>query len=160
LEHVVDKEVSSQQQIAIRIAESATQIEREAMKVWLRGLLDIRSSNISSLAKAKKALGITVANKVLWPMIKLIYREIKRYAWDNRSAKVRRSYAGVALALATVGGQSAGIAAMGGAIAVPLWVVFGAGAAFAPILLRAFFETDQPPSSLKTTYTVINGEKE
>ena len=70
-------------------------------------------------------------------MVKIIFREMKRHAWDNRSAKVRSAYAGVALALATVGGQSAGIAALGGAIAVPLWVVFGAGAAFLRVLYEA-----------------------
>jgi hypothetical protein len=41
---------------------------------------------------------------------------------------------GAAVGVALFGGQSAGIAALGTAIGVPLWVVFGAGAAFAKSL--------------------------
>jgi hypothetical protein len=156
----VDKEISSQQQIAIRILETATDVERQAMKVWLGELLDIRSSNTSNLTKAKKALSITFANKILWPIIKLIYREMKRHAWDNRSVTTRGSYVGAAIALATVGGQSAGIAALGTAIAVPLWVVFAGGAALANNVLNVNIEKDRQTSSLRTTYTVIDAEKE
>ena len=99
----MEKEDSSQKQIALLIADSASAAEREALKIWVRELLGIVSTDISSLAKAKKAIRITATNKVLWPMVKIIFREMKRHAWDNRSAKVRSAYAGVALALATVG---------------------------------------------------------
>ena len=156
----MEKEDSSQKQIALLIADSASATEREALKIWVHELLSIVSTDISSLAKARKAIRVTASNKVLWPMVKLISREMKRYAWDNRSAKVRSAYAGVALALATVGGQSAGIAALGGAIAVPLWVVFGAGAAFLPVLYEALVGKDQQSSLPKTTYRVIDAEKD
>ncbi|MBL8902676.1 MAG: hypothetical protein JNK83_05230 [Rhizobiales bacterium] len=155
----MNNEVSSQQQIAIRIAESATITEREALKGWVRGLLDIRSENISRLAKAKKALSITITNKVLWPMIKLMSREMKRYGWDNRSTSTRFGLTGAAVGIALFGGQTAGIAALGGAVGVPLWIVLSSGALFAHTLYSELARKSERTSSLKTTYTVIDAEK-
>ncbi len=155
----MDKEDFSHKQVAIQIADLASADEREVLRSWVQSSLNIVSSDISSLAKLKSVIKITASNKVLWPTIKVISRAIKRYGWDNRSAKMRRFYAAGALTLATVGGQSAGIAALGGAIAVPLWVVFGAGAAFLPVLYRALIEKEDQLPPLKTTYTVINAEK-
>lgn len=155
----MDKEVSSQQQIAIRIAESASATEREAFKSWVRGLLDVRSENISRLAKAKKALSITISNKVLWPMIKSISRETKRYGWDNRSSSTRFGLAGAAVGIALFGGQTAGIAALGGAVGVPLWIVLSSGALFAHTLYSELAGKSERTSSFKTTYTVIDAEK-
>ena len=53
-------------------------------------------------------------------------------------------------------GQGAGIAALGTAIGVPLWVVFGAGAAFLGEIYERFTGRRRP----ETTYTVIDAKRE
>ena len=68
----------------------------------------------------------------------------------------RRGQPGDPCTIALFGGQGAGIAALGAAIGVPLWVVFGAGAAFAGVLYE---EITGKRSSTKTTYTVIDAER-
>jgi hypothetical protein len=42
---------------------------------------------------------------------------------------------GMALGLAAFGSQGAGVAALGTAVGVPLWVISGAGASMAGVLL-------------------------
>jgi hypothetical protein len=63
----------------------------------------------------------------------------------------------VVATVATVGGAGAGIAALGGAIGVPLWVLFGAGAAFAGAIVDEVAARGSKP---KTTYTEIEARKE
>lgn len=80
-------------------------------------LISTYNSESPGIAKFKQAASL--AGKAL-----------KELGWDNRGLSGRL---GIATAIATVvvfGGQGAGIAALGTAIGVPLWVVFGAGAAF------------------------------
>jgi hypothetical protein len=61
--------------------------------------------------------------------------EIKRVGWDERGLPERIALSAAATAAALIfSGQGAGIAALGGAIGVPLWVVFGAGGAFIGVL--------------------------
>jgi hypothetical protein len=43
---------------------------------------------------------------------------------------------GAVAGVALFGGKAAGIAALGTAIAVPLWIVLGAGGAFAGVLIE------------------------
>lgn len=57
-------------------------------------------------------------------------------AWDERGTKSRFGIAGAGVGLAVFGTKGAGIAALGGAIGVPLWIVLGAGAYFAPVLIE------------------------
>ena len=61
--------------------------------------------------------------------------EIKRVSWDQRGLAERMALSAAAVAALIFSGQGAGIAALGGAIGVPLWVVFGAGGAFAGVII-------------------------
>ena len=54
--------------------------------------------------------------------------------WDNRSFPTKIGLGASSVALIVFGTQGAGIAALGTAIGIPLWVVFGAGATFAGVL--------------------------
>ena len=92
-------------------------------------------------------------------MIKLMSREMKRYGWDNRSTSTRFGLTGAAVGIALFGGQTAGIAALGGAVGVPLWIVLSSGALFAHTLYSELARKSERTSSLKTTYTVIDAEK-
>jgi hypothetical protein len=63
----------------------------------------------------------------------------------------------VTATIVAVGNAGAGIAAMGTAIGVPLWVVIGAGATFAGAIVD---EVKSRPGNPRTSYTEIDAEKE
>ena len=123
-----------QRQIAVKIVSSANAAEKEALRSWIERLLALKASNLPTAQKAKRAITLTAESKVVVPSVKIIARETKRLAWDERGLKGRLGLGGAAIGAAMFGGQGAGIAALGTAIGVPLWVVFGAGAAFAGVL--------------------------
>jgi hypothetical protein len=58
---------------------------------------------------------------------------------------------------ALFGGKAAGLAALGTAIAVPLWVVFGAGGAFMGVLYE---ELTGKKHKAKASYRVIDAERD
>lgn len=132
----MSEDTSSHRQLAVIVAEKATDTEREALLNWLRRLLEIRASAASMFAKARQAIAATLETNVIWPVVKIIARETKRIGWDDRSRTARFGLGGAAIGAAIFGGKSAGVAALGTAIGVPLWVVLGAGAAFANMLLE------------------------
>ncbi|MGY0559815.1 hypothetical protein ACW7G2_03715 [Luteimonas sp. A277] len=145
-----------QKQLAVRIAATANAVEKEALRIWIERLLALKAADLPTSVKARKAISLTAESKVVLPTVKIIARETKRLAWDERGITARLGLGGAAMGVALFGGQGAGIAALGTAIGVPLWVVFGAGAAFVGVLYEEI--TGKRPSS-KTTYTVIDGER-
>ena len=147
---------STQKQLAVRIVATANPEERAAIRVWIERLLAVKNSELTGLQKAKQAITVTAESKVVWPTVKMIAREMKRLAWDDRSMKTRFGLSGAAIAALAFGGQGAGIAALGTGIGVPLWVVFGAGATFLGVLYEEITDKSDEP---KTTYTVIDAER-
>lgn len=127
---------SEQRTVAVRVASSASEQEREALLLWMVQLLQIRESSLSSVQKAKQALQLTSRSKVIWPVVKILAQEVRRLGWDERGTKSRFGIVGAGVGLAFFGSQGAGIAALGTAVGVPLWVVLGAGAYFAPVLIE------------------------
>ncbi|MDB4521964.1 hypothetical protein N9100_00950 [Gammaproteobacteria bacterium] len=124
-----------QKQVARKLVQSATLEEKEALKTWADGLLQIREKNLPTHKKAYEALKHTSECSVVIPILKASTKELKKVGWDERSWKSRLGIGGVLAVLATVGNAGAGIAALGGAIGVPLWIVVGAGATFAGVIL-------------------------
>ncbi|RVD41972.1 hypothetical protein EN812_31090 [Mesorhizobium sp. M4B.F.Ca.ET.169.01.1.1] len=121
-------------QLAVRIAQGVSETEGRALQAWVVKLLAIRRANLPPLQKARLAVQATCSSKVVWPFVKIVAAQIKGHGWDNRSKAQRLGLTVAALGAAVFGGQSAGVAALGGAIAVPLWVVLGAGSMFARYL--------------------------
>ncbi|MBX3725468.1 MAG: hypothetical protein KF823_06070 [Xanthomonadales bacterium] len=146
-----------QKQLAVRIASTANAAEKEAIRIWIERLLEIKASNLPAIQKAKQAITLTASSSVVVPTVKIIARETKRLTWDDRGLNGRLGLGGAAIGLALFGGQGAGIAALGTAIGVPLWVVFGAGAAFLGVLYE---EITGRKSAEKTRYRVIDAERE
>jgi hypothetical protein len=150
-------ELLDQKRIARVIATSASASEKEALRLWIEKLLAlIGDPGLSTTEKAKHALRVTSASRIVLPSLKLAARELKRVTWDDRGLKSRMGIGSAAAAIALFGGQGAGIAALGTAIGVPLWVVFGAGGAFLGLLYEELTGRKPPPP---TTYTVIDAEK-
>lgn len=79
--------------------------------------------------------------------------------WDERGTKGRLSLIGVGIGATVFGGHGAGIAALGTAIGVPLWVVLGAGGAFTGMLVEELsVKSKTSEVGANTTYTVIDAE--
>lgn len=127
---------SKNQSVAVQVASTASEQEREALLLWMLQLLQVQESSLSNVQKATRALKLTFASKVVWPVVKILAQEVKRIGWDERGTKSRFGIAGAGAGLALFGTQGAGIAALGTAIGIPLWVVLGAGAYFAPVLIE------------------------
>ena len=109
--------------------------ELEALRAWAQTMLDIRSnSSMPMISKAKAAIVASTDRKVLAPILQVAWQELKRVGWKERGLPARMAMAAAAAAL-TLSGQGAGIAALGGAIGVPLFVVFGAGGALAGVII-------------------------
>ena len=132
-------------------------VEREALRRWAEGLLQIRAKNLPASKKVKEAIKLTKESKVIAPVIKKFAIDLKRVGWDNRSWKSRLGMGTSMAILVAAGSAGAGIAAMGTAISVPLWVVIGAGGAFAGAIVDEVKSKSNKP---KTAYTDIEAEKE
>lgn len=111
---------TEQRTVAIRVSESASEQEREALLLWMLQLVHIHDSGASTLQKAKQALQVTSQSKVVWPVVKILAQEVKRLGWDERGTKSRFGIIGSGAGLVLFGTQGAGIAALGTAIGVPL----------------------------------------
>jgi len=131
---------SEERGVAVRIAEAASPGEREALLYWMIQLLHIRDSKVSSIQKAKQAVLLTIRSEVTWPVVKMLAAELKRVGWNERTTKGRAGLLTAGGALAIFGSQGAGIAALGTAIGVPLWIVLGAGAYFATGFIQELIE--------------------
>ncbi|WP_312404073.1 hypothetical protein [Rhizobium sp.] len=150
---------TKQRQLAITISRSASDSEADALRLWIRGLLRIRENNLSAYAKTKQAIALTASSRVILPVLKIIARQSKSHGWDKRSPAQRIGMGAAAAGVALFGGANAGVAALGTAIGVPLWIVLGGGAMFAKYLYDEL--TDKSTSSRPTaSYHVINAEKE
>ncbi len=110
--------------------------EREALMRFLEDLLRIRASDASSTEKLKQTANAMRGATKLWPVLREMGGILKQHAWNGRSSPTRWGMMGAAGALAVFGSQGMGIAAFGGAIGLPLWIVFGAGAALAKSMIN------------------------
>lgn len=127
---------SGQRTMALAVIKYASVSDREILLRWARDLLQIRDSDQSALDKAKAAIRCTVESKAIMPFVTMLGGEIKRIGWDERGLPARIGLSAAAIAAVAFSGKGAGIAALGGAIGVPLWVVLGAGGAFAGVLIE------------------------
>ncbi|MCJ2081696.1 hypothetical protein [Methylobacterium sp. J-090] len=107
-------------QIAVRIAESVSPTEGTALKAGAERLLSIKAGDGTPASKARQAVAATLNAKTIWPAVKVIARQTRRIAWDERKPGTRVLFGGFAVGAALFGGQGAGIAALGSAIGVPL----------------------------------------
>jgi hypothetical protein len=120
--------------IAHRVETIYDEQERDAIGDWLRRLLEIRESSLPAATKARLALQAT-DRSVIVPLARHIGQQGKRFVWTDRTWAGRLGLGAAGIAAVTTAGKGAGIAALGGAIGVPLWIVFGAGGSFAGMLL-------------------------
>lgn len=126
----------SRYQIATAYIDQASDEERAALLFWANQLMAIRVAELPALEKATRAIRVTIESGAIRPFVQFLGTEIKRVGWDERGLPERLALGSAAAAALVFAGQGAGIAALGGAIGVPLWVVFGAGGAFAGVVIE------------------------
>lgn len=129
-------ERSKERELAITIVQATSPNDRVILQQWITQLLVLKDAPLGKLEKAKRAIAITASSKAAITAAKLVAKHLKRVAWDERSTAARFGMGGVALGLAAFGSQGAGVAALGTAVGVPLWVISGAGASMAGVLLE------------------------
>jgi hypothetical protein len=112
-----------------------TDDQRARFIEWGKALLAIRSANWSVAAKARRAIQVTRRAEVVLPVLTTAGMAVADLAWRDRGWSARLGLSAAVAASVATGGQSAGIAALGTAIGVPLWVVLGAGATFAGAMI-------------------------
>ena len=138
---------SEAEQALVRAACRLPEADRRALAEWGDALLAIRAADGSALRKAILALRLEETGRVLAPMVRVTGRLVYDLAWRDRTWAARLGIGAAGLTAAAVGGQGAGIAALGGAVGVPLWVVLGAGGTFAGTLvdeLRRSLQRGEP----------------
>ena len=144
--------------IVRRLVSDTLEADRRAVLAWAEELLRIRESTLPVSQKARSALRASLRAEVAKPLLRVLAHEgrdlgiqSKKILWDDRGWGARLALGGVTLGTVLFSGEGAGIAALGGAIGVPLWLVLGAGGAFLGCLVDEL-RKKSPPT---TTYTVI-----
>lgn len=107
----------------------------DALRSWAQEVLRIKESTLPAYEKAKAALLASTNRQALAPLMQVGWRELKRVGWTERGLSARLAI-GAAVGALTLSGQGAGIAALGGAVGLPLFVVFGAGGALAGVVIE------------------------
>lgn len=118
---VIDEiDASKQQEIARALVNSSSDPERVVLLRWAEGMIRIRESQLPALKKLSSAAQLMRKNNTLWPVLKRLVHQLKVVGWNKLTWKGRLGYGAIFLTLVTIGNQAAGIAALGGAIGVPL----------------------------------------
>ena len=112
------------------------EVQREKLRSWAATLLRIRESNLSAQKKAVAAIQATLQSGIVRDLLSRIMRLAMDAGWRERAWPARLGIGAAVLTLATVGNQGAGIAALGGAVGLPLWMVLGAGGTLAGTLVQ------------------------
>ena len=121
-----DKNVT--RQTAIAIVNAYPETERQLLLNWAQQVIAIRSSSLSVAQKLNRIVQVTNQLGIAKPLLSHLVAEIQRIAWIERSKAMRGVIGGAGIGLvASIATPMAGVAAFGGAIAVPV-ILLGAGA--------------------------------
>lgn len=113
---------------ALAIIAAYPEIERQLLLNWARQVLAVRALPISNMQKLRRIARITNDLGMTKPLMTNVAAEIKRVGWTERSKPMRGVIGGAGIGLVlSVASPMAGVAAFGGAIAVPV-ILLGAGA--------------------------------
>src|SRR4051812_42530746 len=94
-------------QLAVQVARDTAPADRETLRSYLKVLLDLREQPLPIVDKAKQAVSITLRAKVIWPVLKTIFKQVKRQGWDKRTASQRIGMVAAGSAIAVFGSAQA-----------------------------------------------------
>ncbi|HEV2147664.1 MAG TPA: nucleotidyltransferase family protein [Longimicrobiaceae bacterium] len=146
-----------------RLDAHLTNPQRRVLVRWATELLRIRRTTAPPLRKAKAALDATYRAEVVVPILRGAGQGLADVAWRDRGWAARLGLGAAAVTALTRGGQGAGIAALGGAVGVPLWIVLGSGGAFAGMLvdeLQRSIRRHEPPGGAPRPEEIEEAEYE
>lgn len=123
-------------EIAKKIIDQTPNSHELDLANYLNKLLEIRSSQDSTVNKIINTVKATAKHNDIGQFLSVFYRVAKMVMWDSTSLSAKLAIAAGGAAAVATGGAGAGIAAAGGAIGVPLWIVVGGGGALAGTLLQ------------------------
>ena len=109
--------------------------QRKVLASYTASLVLLRGRDLPTQTKVLDSIDLTADPEVLGVLTKGSGRLLAKHAWKDRSWPARIGLSAAALASILTAGQGAGIALLGTAVGVPLWIVFGSGGAFAGELL-------------------------
>jgi len=119
---------SSAKSTALAIIRSASEEERVLLLNWAQQVMAIRASDFNVAQKLARIAAITNELGMTKTLLSHLAAEVQRVAWNERGKAMRGVIGGAGIGLiASIGAPMAGVAAFGGAIAVPV-VLLGAGA--------------------------------
>ena len=133
------------------LAEKLTDDERSVFADWLGRLLAIRYASACVRTKLARALRTTASRQLVVSVLKATGRPLVELAWEDRTWAVRFAALAALVATTQVQGQRAGVALMGTAFGVPLWVVFAGSGALAGVILEEMLRS---PLQRETGWTV------
>ena len=116
-----------------------------ALQRWSAQMMRLRTAPKSRMEKLQGIIQLTRDTPILFPVIKKIALELKRSGWDEKSWQSRLGAGAAVWAMLVIAKAGAGLALLGTAVAVPLWIVFGSGDTFVKTLkdeLRRKYFTD------------------
>lgn len=109
--------------------------QREVLADYMAALILLRHSELPNQTRVMDAIDLTADRQVLGVLTKGSGRLLAKHAWRDRSWLTRIGLSAAAIASILTAGQGAGIALLGTAVGVPLWIVFGSGGEFASELV-------------------------
>jgi hypothetical protein len=128
-------EKTEHSRVARAVVRELDPAQREILADYTNKLILLREADLPTQTKVLDSIDLTADRQVLGVLTKGSGRLLAKHAWKDRSWAARIGLSAAAIASILTAGQGAGIALLGTAIGVPLWVVFGAGGAFAGVLL-------------------------
>lgn len=121
--------------LARRLRTALNERERAAIVAWLLELDRIRGSDAPARTRMREALRATTREPLVRAVLTASGRQLVELAWEDRSWAQRLAGLGILTTTVLLDGRRAGIAALGSAVGVPLWVVFGGGGALVGVFL-------------------------
>ncbi len=125
--------------IGLAIKRTLSAQQEQSILLWARRLNHLKRFQLMDRRDVRAALCIIRDVHVLYPLLPLVMRELKWIGWDKRSWPAR--FAVLGAVIGAVDGQNVFISASGIDFFTPLWVLVGAGAALAGVLLEQLLRT-------------------
>lgn len=111
---------------AVALVNGSTELERKLLLSWAQQMLAIRDSDLPVSRKVVRIFKVTKESGMVGPVAERLWVEFKRVSWVERSQAMRGVIGGAGVGLlASIAGPMAGVAAFGGAVAVPV-IILGA----------------------------------
>lgn len=121
------KENNVSRETALSIINAYPETERQLLLKWAQHVIAIRGLNLTVGQKMLRIVKVTNDLGMAKPLLTQLFSKIQRVAWDDRSKPMRGVIGGAGIGLiASIASPMAGVAAFGGAIAVPV-ILLGAG---------------------------------